>query len=302
MATPDAPALRNVSDTALWVAVYRAQESERPDALFHDPYARRLAGERGARIAASATWMNQHAWSLVERTWLLDQIVMQEIAAGADMIINLAAGLDARPYRLDVPASLCWVEVDLPPLLAYKESILAAAVPRCRLQRERCDLADASARRRLFERLGAEARRALIVTEGLLIYLSAADAAALARDLSAPPSFQRWAFELAGPGLLRMMNGRSGSMGEEVARAGSPYRFAPAEGPAWFRPFGWQPLAIHSPLRSALRHHRLSWGMRLAALFSQSHPGHGRRPWSGICHMERMAIGDSIDGRGPLRA
>ena len=29
--------IRNVSDTALWVAVYRAMESERSDALFRDP-------------------------------------------------------------------------------------------------------------------------------------------------------------------------------------------------------------------------------------------------------------------------
>ena len=32
------PPIRNISDTALWVAVYRAEESERPDAVFHDPY------------------------------------------------------------------------------------------------------------------------------------------------------------------------------------------------------------------------------------------------------------------------
>ena len=38
---------RNISDTARWVAVYRAIESERPDAWFRDPLAKRLAGERG---------------------------------------------------------------------------------------------------------------------------------------------------------------------------------------------------------------------------------------------------------------
>jgi O-methyltransferase involved in polyketide biosynthesis len=44
------PAIRNISDTANWAAVYRARESERPDALFRDPFARRLAGELGERI------------------------------------------------------------------------------------------------------------------------------------------------------------------------------------------------------------------------------------------------------------
>ena len=44
------PIIRNVSDTARWVAFYRAMESERPDAVFRDPFARRLAGERGEAI------------------------------------------------------------------------------------------------------------------------------------------------------------------------------------------------------------------------------------------------------------
>ena len=47
------PAIRSVADTALWVAVYRAEESERKDAIFKDPYARRLAGERGFNIVES---------------------------------------------------------------------------------------------------------------------------------------------------------------------------------------------------------------------------------------------------------
>jgi O-methyltransferase involved in polyketide biosynthesis len=44
------PLIQNVSDTAFTVAVYRAMESERPDALFHDPLARKLTGEHGQRI------------------------------------------------------------------------------------------------------------------------------------------------------------------------------------------------------------------------------------------------------------
>lgn len=51
--SPSEPLIRNISDTALWAAVYRAYETEREDALFQDPYARRLAGERGERIADS---------------------------------------------------------------------------------------------------------------------------------------------------------------------------------------------------------------------------------------------------------
>ncbi len=42
--------IENVSDTALWVAVYRAMETARPDAIFRDPYAERLAGDKGVKI------------------------------------------------------------------------------------------------------------------------------------------------------------------------------------------------------------------------------------------------------------
>src|SRR5215218_10081906 len=60
--------IENVSDTARWVAYYRALETERPDALFRDPYARALAGARGAAIAAALPGGRAAAWSLIVRT------------------------------------------------------------------------------------------------------------------------------------------------------------------------------------------------------------------------------------------
>ena len=61
MTSPNA--IRNISDTALWVAVYRAQESERNHPHFRDPYARELAGERGLQIAAGMKFAQRHSWS-----------------------------------------------------------------------------------------------------------------------------------------------------------------------------------------------------------------------------------------------
>jgi len=43
--------IRNISDTARWVTIFRAEESERPDAVFHDRFARRLAGDLGEAAA-----------------------------------------------------------------------------------------------------------------------------------------------------------------------------------------------------------------------------------------------------------
>ena len=150
----DEPLIRDISDTARWVAVYRARESEREDAVFRDPFARALAGERGERIAGSVKLGEENAWSFIARTYLFDRFVTRLVAHGADMVVNLAAGLDTRPYRMELPASLRWVEVDLPDILDYKEEILADAKPVCQLERVRLDLSNEDGRRGLFADLG----------------------------------------------------------------------------------------------------------------------------------------------------
>jgi methyltransferase (TIGR00027 family) len=278
------PLIRNVSDTALWVAVYRARETERPDALFRDPYARRLASARGERIAASIPFSDKATWAWVARTVLFDQFIDEQVRAGVDLVVNLAAGLDARPYRMTLPPSLTWVEVDLPGIFAYKEEILKGEKPICVLERVPLDLSDVPARRALFERLGRSARRALVVSEGLLIYLDSEEVGALARDLAAPASFRGWVTDLTSPGLLKMIRKDSGA---QLRAAGAELKFAPAEGPGFFAPHGWKSVDVRSPLKTAARLGRLSFGMRLISMLPESTGPQGSRPWSGVCLFEK---------------
>src|SRR3982751_389948 len=98
--------VQNISDTAKSVAIFRAEESERSDAVFHDPFARKLAGEKGKQIADAIGFGRDNSWSFVARTFLFDEFIMKHVTEGYDMIINLAAGLDARPYRMELPSSL----------------------------------------------------------------------------------------------------------------------------------------------------------------------------------------------------
>src|SRR5229473_4381405 len=242
--------VRNISDTARWAAVFRARETERTDALFRDPYAERLAGKMGVDIANTLPEGNRHAWAWVARTYLFDQFIAQEIEQGTDMVVNLAAGLDARPYRMALPPSFPWIEVDLPEILTYKEGILANEKPACALERLRTDLSDSSARRALFADLDHRADKILVLTEGLLIYLSAEEAAALAKDLAACSHIQRWIMDLASPGLLRMMQRTTG---KRLSQVGAPFRFAPPEGPGFFKPHGWEPVEIQGLLKTAAR-------------------------------------------------
>jgi hypothetical protein len=96
--------IRHISDTALWVAVYRAQESDRSDAVFRDPYARSLAGDRGMQIAATMPFGQRHSWSYIARTWLVDQSCdhIPVVAAGDE---QFAFALHASILPRPAPAS-----------------------------------------------------------------------------------------------------------------------------------------------------------------------------------------------------
>jgi len=94
--------IQHSSDTALLTAGWRAMESSRSDALFHDPLAAGLAGERGLRIARTRP---EGAWVVAIRTVLIDAFLQSAISSGIDTVINLGAGLDTRPYRMHLPSS-----------------------------------------------------------------------------------------------------------------------------------------------------------------------------------------------------
>lgn len=232
----DANSIRNVSDTALWVAIYRAMESERSDAIFHDPYARRLGGARGEAIVREMPNGAATAWTMVVRTAVMDEIVARCVREGAKTVLNLAAGLDARPYRMDLPASLRWIHVDMPEMLAYFRDGMSDETPRCRLEFAAADLRDAQVRRDLFADAAKEGP-VLVITEGLLIYLQPEDVAALARDLHDVAKARWWLSDLASPMLLKRIEKR---WSPKLRDGNAPFLFGPAESTGFFTPFGWQ--------------------------------------------------------------
>lgn len=256
--------IENVSDTARWVAVYRAMETERPDAIFHDPWARRLAGEKGESIMRAMPDGERAAWSMIVRTAVFDEMILSSIRQHRlDLVLNLAAGLDTRAWRLELPESLRWVDVDLPEILDQKLAVMEGEQPRCRYEAVRADLTDVAQRDALFARLGRESTRALVVSEGLLIYLDPRDVGALASALHAVPAFQLWLTDLASPRLLKWMEKR---WSRHVNRGNAPFRFAPAEGSSFFQRYGWREVLWRGTLDEARRLHREMRGMWLRRL------------------------------------
>jgi methyltransferase (TIGR00027 family) len=280
--------IENVSDTARWVAVYRAMETARPDAIFRDPFAERLAGERGREIVGEMKQGRQMAWAMIVRTAVLDELILERIAnGGVDTVINLAAGLDARAWRLPLPRTLQWFDVDLPEITAYKAAAMRDEQPACRYEAIAVDLTSAAARAELLRRLGGVARTALVVTEGLLIYLEREQVESLARALYAQPSIRWWIADLASPRLLEWMNR---SWGKNVAAGNAPFRFAPADSAGFFGPLGWRELQFRSAMDDARRLRREMRGMWVWRLLSRFTRGVRReefRRMSGVVLLER---------------
>jgi methyltransferase (TIGR00027 family) len=255
--------IENISDTARWVAYYRAMETQRPDAIFSDPFAERLAGARGKAIVDTLKNGREMAWPMVVRTAVLDETIMDVVKSrGADMVVNLAAGLDARPWRMELPPGLRWVDVDLPGILNYKTSTLATERPKCHYEAITLDLRDRPARQALFSQLGRDARRALVISEGLLVYLSAAQVTELSTDIHAVPGFHWWTFDLGNPWVLKFMKR---TWGKVVTAGDAEFKFAPAEGPEFFVPQGWRIAGVRAMMPEAQRLDRfmkMTWLMR----------------------------------------
>ena len=73
---------------------------------------------------------------MVTRTKLIDDLVIASVQEDCDCVLNLAAGLDTRPYRLALPPSVLWIEADLPAMIEEKDRLLAEEKPVCRLARK----------------------------------------------------------------------------------------------------------------------------------------------------------------------
>lgn len=245
--------VEDVTDTARWVAHYRALESERPGGILNDPLARRLAGERGRAMAGALPKLSL-AWMIPVRAKVYDELILEAVSSGGvDVVLNLAAGLDTRPYRLVLPPALQWVEADLPAVIAEKTALLANERPVCTLERVALDLTRDDELAALLARFDLSNARVLVVTEGVLAYLDEREVRALARALSASSAVKRWLVEAAMPEVLAQARR---AWGKTLEPAGAAMKFAPASGLDFFTELGWHARSTRSLLEEAARYGR----------------------------------------------
>lgn len=220
-----------VAGTALLVAAIRANESTRDDRLFSDPLAAKLAGETGRKLleAALAASGEQSTMQIVVRTRFWDEALLRA-AREARQVVILAAGMDARAYRLPWPDDTTVYEVDQPDVIAAKAELLADDQPRCRRVAVGVDLADDWPGALQSAGFDPETPTAWLI-EGLLQYLDETAVRTLferVHALSAPNSVLL--YDVVGKTLLD--SPMMAPVREAMAQQGSPWLFAtdqPAE-------------------------------------------------------------------------
>jgi len=230
----DDSSITHVTDTAFWVAYFRAIESQRAAPVFHDPLASLLCGNRGGRIARSIPRASMVEWGTILRTTAIDLLIQEALQSGVDTVLNLGAGLDTRPYRMKLPPTLRWVEMDFPGIVEQKNSQLAEYKPVCDLERVSVDLLDRRARNTLFVRYATISKNILVITEGVLAYLSVHDAATLAEELAAFPSIRFWVQDFDNSGQSRSPKGWDAKL------KAAPFLFRVKDWFAFFEKYGWR--------------------------------------------------------------
>lgn len=229
--------IQHVSDTSAWVAHYRAVESERADSLFKDPFAGLLVGDRAPSVeglqSETTKWTQ---WTVVMRTHIVDQMIHELISKGVTTFVNLGAGLDSRPYRLNLGANIKWIEVDFPKVIEHKGNVLRGFQPTCALESVGLDLSDRTLRQKFLAEVAAKNSRIVVLTEGVLPYLTEQQVSELSEDLQSHPAFQYWICEYFSEKTYWYLKNPK----RMKALRNTPFQFFPENWMGFFENRGWR--------------------------------------------------------------
>jgi O-methyltransferase involved in polyketide biosynthesis len=120
-------------------------------------------------------------------------------------VLSIGCGLDTRPWRLDLDQNLRWIEIDFADILDYKDGLMEGEVPRCRRERMSIDVNDPVQRQLMYRSISSEP--ALMITEGLLLYLSAATVDALAAEAFDQSIIRHWISDITTSAFSRVLGG-----------------------------------------------------------------------------------------------
>ncbi len=199
--------MENVSITAYWMAAYRSIEQGEKNPLFLDSFSAEIAKPLGFQFLKNLSFGLHYEWIFNTRTKVIDDLIVETLHnEQVDVVINLAAGFDMRPFRLNLDLNLKWVEIDHENIILQKNKITENQKPNCQLQRTSCDLTQDSQLASLLTDLQLGDAKVLILTEGLLIYLSRPQILKLSNSLGGLMTNRMfWIFDGAHPLIVKMM-------------------------------------------------------------------------------------------------
>ncbi len=242
--SPTGGEITHVSDTALMVAACRALETELDDAFVRDPFAARLAGERGMAILHSLPHSAVVRFGLAVRTRFVDELLLEALAAHPiATVLSVGCGLDTRPWRLDLAPDLRWIEIDFAGILDYKDQLMSGETPRCRREPLTIDLNDPAQRRAMYESAGPGL--ALMITEGLLLYLPAATVEALAAENWNQSRVAHWISDITTNAFSKAIGGGTDTM-QSVRHVQAPDSLKGEQVLEVLRRHGWRTAAWRS--------------------------------------------------------
>jgi methyltransferase (TIGR00027 family) len=261
----------SVGSTALFVAIARALEAQKPEPLADDPFAGIFCRAAGGAAADVLDGKNpEHQLKTPDfgqhfvnfqgaRTRYFDDYFQQAADAGVRQVVLLAAGLDSRAYRLSWPDATTIFELDRPQVLDFKREVLGeqGAKPNAERREIAVDLRDDWPKALQDNGFNATKPSAWIA-EGLLIYLPAAAQHQLFSGIDAlASSGSHVAVEDGAPMPAEAF--QAAVAAERAAAAEGDERLffqliynerhAPAE--QWFGEHGWT--AVATPLADYLR-------------------------------------------------
>jgi len=187
------------------VAACRALEFDAPDGFVRDPFASRLAGERGMAILRALPHPEMMQFGIGVRSRFMDELLLEALASEKiATVLSLGCGMDARPWRLDLPPDLRWIEVDFADMLDYKNAVMLAETPRCRREFVPADVNDAALRRNIYAAVGPAP--ALMITEGFLMYLPGATVHALSAEAWKESGIAHWMSDITTTIFMKAIN------------------------------------------------------------------------------------------------
>jgi methyltransferase (TIGR00027 family) len=240
--------MEGVGATSLVTAAARALETDRPEGLLSDPFARELAGDEGFELLAlGATGLkaaNGTPLYVVRHRFFDDFLIEVTATAALRQVVLVAAGLDMRAFRLDWPSDTQVFEIDQPAVFAHKNSVIEAhgLAPRCTRVVVEADLRENWPH--ALTSAGFDLHCPTVwLAEGLLFYLPE----------PAVHSLIQAAFRLSAPGswlaadLMSSSSGPPQQLRDLFASLGAPFIFSTDQPAVLFSGHGWQPEVISFP-------------------------------------------------------